>query len=150
MSRIFKRLLMTAAGFGLLGFNPSTILAQDFVLDLYAGVALPTGRINDLTSPGFSGGLGLGYILNRTVGIRADFAGEWLNRQEPDVPLPDLDSDLFDRDVNLYHYDASVMLHAIDPRRTNWNLAIFTDASRFGGSTWSSFPIWGGFGVRVN
>lgn len=202
MSRIYKRLLIMAAGVGLLGVVPSTAQAQGFLLDLYAGVALPTGRLNDLTSPGFSGGLGLGYLFGRSVGIRADFAGEWLSGQEPAVSLPDLDPDLLGRDVNLYHYDASIMLNATDTRRTNWIVAfdagagattiqfrgdeadrpdsetrftipvgfgvgylvsetvgvflrgrwylMFTDDSRFGGSTWSSFPIWGGFGIRVN
>lgn len=201
MSWISKRLLLAVAGFGLLGIAPSTAHAQGFLLDLYAGVGLPTGRLNDLTNAGFSGGLGLGYVFSRTVGVRADFAGEWLSSQDPVVSLPDIDEDFFGRDVNLYHYDAAIMLNATDTRRTNWIVAIdagagattiqfrgdepdrpdsetrftipvglgvgylvsetvavflrgrwylmFTDSSRFGGSTWSSFPIWGGFGIRV-
>lgn len=202
MSQISKRLLITAAGFGLMGIAPSTAHAQGFLLDLYAGVGLPTGRLNDLTGAGFSGGLGLGYVFNRAVGVRADFAGEWLKGQDPVVsPLPDIDQAFFGRDVNLYHYDAAIMINATDPRQTNWIVAIdagvgattiqfrgdeldrpasetrftipvgvgvgylvsetvdvfirgrwyliFTDASRFGGSTWSSFPIWGGFGIRA-
>ena len=78
MSQISRRLLMAAAGLGLLGVAPTTAQAQGFLLDLYAGVGLPTGRLNDLTGAGFSGGLGLGYVFNRALGIRADFAGEWL------------------------------------------------------------------------
>lgn len=202
MSQLSKRLLMAAAGFGLLGVAPATAHAQGFLLDLYAGVGLPTGRLNDLTSAGFSGGLGFGYVFDRVVGIRADFAGEWLSGQSPSVsPLPDVDPDFFGRDINLYHYDAAVMINATDTRRTNWIVAIdagvgattiqfrgdeldrpdsetrftipigfgfgylvsesaavfirgrwylmFTEASRFGGSTWSSFPIWAGVGIRV-
>jgi hypothetical protein len=202
MSQISRRLLIAASGFSFIGVAPSAAHAQGFLLDLYAGVALPTGRLNDLTNAGFSGGLGLGYVFNRAVGIRADFAGEWLKGQDPVVsPLPDIDQAFFGRDVNLYHYDASIMINATDPRQTNWIVAIdagagattiqfrgdeldrpdsetrftipvglgvgylvsetvgvfirgrwylmFTDVSRFGGSTWSSFPIWGGFGIRV-
>jgi hypothetical protein len=81
--------------------------------------------LNDLTNAGFSGGLGLGYVFNRAVGIRADFAGEWLKGQDPVVsPLPDIDQAFFGRDVNLYHYDASIMINATDPRQTNWIVAI--------------------------
>ena len=202
MSQISARLLMSAAGLGLLGVVPATAHAQGFVLDLYAGAALPTGRLDDLTSAGFSAGLGFGYVFSRVVGVRADFAGEWLKGQDPVAsPLPDIDQDFQGRDVNLYHYDAAIMINATDPRRTNWIVAIdagagattvqfrgdeldrpdsetrftipvgfgvgylvaetvsvfirgrwylmFTEASRFGGSTWSSFPIWGGFGIRV-
>ena len=202
MSRILRRFALVAVGFGLLGAAPSTVHAQGFLLDLYAGVGLPTGRLNDLTNAGFTGGLGLGYLFNRNVGLRADFAGEWLNGQLPvPVPLPDVDEDFLGRDVNLYHYDAAIMINATDTRRTNWLVAIdagagattiqfrgdeldrpdsetrftipigfgvgylvsetvavflrgrwylmFTDESRFGGSTWSSFPIWGGFGIRA-
>ena len=202
MSKMSRRLLIATVGLCLMGLSPSTARAQGFLLDLYAGVGLPTGRLNDLTGAGFSGGLGLGYVFSRVLGVRADFAGEWLTGQDPVVsPLAGLDQTFFGRDVNLYHYDASFMVNATDPKQTNWIVAIdagagattiqfrddeldlpdsetrftipvgvrvgylisetvsvfirgrwyllFTDASRFGGSTWSSFPIWGGFGIRA-
>jgi hypothetical protein len=202
MSKMSRRLLIVTVGLCLMGLSPSTARAQGFLLDLYAGVGLPTGKLNDLTGAGFSGGLGLGYVFSRVLGVRADFAGEWLTGQDPVVSaLPGLDPTFFGRDVNLYHYDASFMVNATDPKQTNWIVAIdagagattiqfrddeldlpdsetrftipvgvrvgylisetvsvfirgrwyllFTDASRFGGSTWSSFPIWGGFGIRA-
>jgi hypothetical protein len=53
MSQISRRLLIAASGFSFIGVAPSAAHAQGFLLDLYAGVALPTGRLNDLTNAGF-------------------------------------------------------------------------------------------------
>ena len=202
MSRLGTSLLLAAA-LGLLGLSPSSARAQGFLVDLYAGVGLPTGALSDLAKPGFSGGLGLGYVFGRAIGVRADFAGEWLKAEDP-IAIPtilDFDENLFGRDVRLYHYDAAITLNATNPRSSNWIAVIdigagattinlrgdeqdrpepttrftipvgigigylvakqvavflrgrwylmFTDSATFGGSTWSSFPIWGGIGIRA-
>jgi hypothetical protein len=202
MSRITRRLILAAAGCLLLAAAPAATHAQGFRVDLYGGGAFPTGSLHDLTRVGFSGGLGFGYLFTRRVGVRADFAAEWLSAEPPvGSPPDDVDENILGRDINLYHYDASIVINATDPRRTNWHVAIdagagvttiqfrgdetdrpdaatrfsvpvgiafgyrvaetidvfvrgrwylvFTDQSRFGGTTWASFPIWAGFGIRA-
>lgn len=141
---------------------PAPAVAQGFVLDLYAGVGLPTGRLNNLSNAGFSGGLGLGYLFGRSVGMRADFAAEWLDGEDPSgLPtFPGVDPAFLGRDIRLYHYDAAIMFDTMDPRRSNWVVAFDVGAGvttiQFGGEdprpaseTRFSVPIGTTVGYRV-
>ena len=120
------RRLGLSAGTLLLAFAlPLPAHAQGFLVDLYAGVAKPIGRLADLTKAGFSGGLGAGYDFGRFLGFRTDFAGEWLSSREPPLsePVPGL-SGLEADDLRLFHFDGALVLHVTDPRSRGWNLAL--------------------------
>lgn len=163
MSRIRRRTWLGGAAFALVWLSPAPAGAQGFALDLYAGVGLPTGRLNNLSNAGFSGGLGLGYLFGRSVGMRADFAAEWLDGENPSgLPtFPGVDPVFLGRDVRLYHYDAAVMFDTMDPRRTKWIVAFDVGAGvttiQFGGEeprpdseTRFSVPIGATVGYRVS
>jgi hypothetical protein len=195
---------MATVALGLLVAVPSQAAAQGGILDVYGGIGIPVSSIIDFAKSGFSGGIGIGYIGNRSYGIRADFAGEWLSGKSdvlesiPSIPELDFGAGV---DIRLYHYDASVMINLSDPRSEEWIVAldvgagattinfsgdgasgvgsktrftipaglsvgymvsdnvglfirgrwylIFMSDEDFGSSTWSTIPIWAGFGIRA-
>lgn len=112
MRAAVRRIVVVVAAVGLMGAVPATANAQEgFIADLYGGVGFPGANATTFLKPGFSAGVGVGYLFARQIAIRADFAGNWLKGEETSIGEITFGGD----DITLYHYDASVMLNLGSP-----------------------------------
>ncbi len=83
--------------------------------DVRAGGTFPAGQLSDISDPGFTAGLGIGFHLTPRVALRADGDASFLG-QVDDQDFGEGLEDFFGADFTLWHYNAGIQFNLTDPR----------------------------------
>lgn len=83
--------------------------------DVRAGGAFAAGQLSDITDPGFTAGLGIGFQLSPRVALRADGDASFLGQVDDEEFEQGLE-DFFGADFTLWHYNAGLQFNLTDPR----------------------------------
>lgn len=89
---------------------------QVFKFEVRGGAAFPAGDLGDVSDPGISAGLGLGFLITPRLALRAD--GDVSLLSEPDA-LEELEAD-----ITLWHYGGGLEYNFADPRRSNTSFLV--------------------------